>query len=494
MPPPLGYRVDAAAMADADRSNISYQPTDGLTYDPADPKYWDPVALDKEVVRVFEVCHGCRMCFKYCDSFPDLFALIDDKYEGDVRRLDRSDKDAVMDGCFQCKLCEVQCPYTPRDGHEFQLDFPKLVHRYQAQRARGEGKTLRDLALGDPDRAGALARASLGLANVMNRVSAHRWFMEKVLGIHRDKQLPDFAGETFDRWATKQGLAGQPPGGEVVLFQTCYVQHNEPQIGKDTVEVLQQNQVDVRCQRGLACCGMPAWERGDLEGLRRKARHNLDILEPWVEAGAEVVAINPTCSMMLRREWPELVAPEDRERARKLAERVRDPGEFVWSLRKQDRFNDSFASKPDPETFAYHAPCHLRAQGVGFKGRDLIRKLLGVKPKMVMECCGHDGTHAMKVEGFEYSQRVGKRAFDEMGEAETELWATDCPLAAIQFEQHAGVKPMHPMSILARAYRGDSFDPKQSVSDGRKRLPLAPAAPAEPAAESAPGSAPKTKS
>jgi glycerol-3-phosphate dehydrogenase subunit C len=30
---------------------------------------------------------------------------------------------------------------------------------------------------------------------------------------------------------------------------------------------------------------------------------------------------------------------------------------------------------------------------------------------------------------------------------------TDCPLAALQFEQHAGKKPLHPMSLLARSYR-----------------------------------------
>ena len=107
---------------------------------------------------------------------------------------------------------------------------------------------------------------------------------------------------------------------------------------------------------------------------------------------------------------------------------------------------------------AYHAPCHLRAQAVGFKGRDLIRKIPGVTPKTTMECCGHDGTYAMKVEGFEPSQRIGKKAFDEMKEAKTEIWATDCPLAAIQFEQHAGVKPMHPMTLLARAYRPGGFE------------------------------------
>lgn len=454
-------------------SNISYQPTDGLSYDPSESRYWDPAALDQEVTRAFEICHGCRMCFKYCDSFPDLFALIDDKYDGDVRKLSRDDKDKVMDGCFQCKLCEVQCPYTPRDGHAFQLDFPKLVHRYQAQRAKHHGKSLRDIALADPDRTGMLARASLGLANVGNRVAVHRWFLEKVLGIHRDKQLPDFAMQTFDRWATKTGRAGAEPGGEAVLFQTCYVQHNEPQIGKDTVEVFERNQVDLRCTRGFECCGMPAWEQGDLDTLRAKAKHNLDILEPWVDAGAKVVAINPTCGMMLRVEYPDLVDLDDRERARKIAQAVRDPGEFIWELRKEDRFASEVASKPEGG-FAYHAPCHLRAQRAGFKGRNLLRKVLDLAPDTVMECCGHDGTAAMKVEGFEYSKRVGKKAFDEMKESESELWATDCPLAAIQFEQHAGVRPMHPMSILARAYRGDSFDPKAEPkpNSDRKRLPI----------------------
>jgi Fe-S oxidoreductase len=63
----------------------------------------------------------------------------------------------------------------------------------------------------------------------------------------------------------------------------------------------------------------------------------------------------------------------------------------------------------------------------------------------------------MKTEGFEMSRRIGKKAFDGMKESEAEVWSTDCPLAALQFGQHAGVKPMHPMTILARAYREDGF-------------------------------------
>jgi glycerol-3-phosphate dehydrogenase subunit C len=110
------------------------------------------------------------MCFKYCDSFPILFDLID-KYDGDVRKLTAPRRTQVMDACFQCKLCEVQCPYTPRDGHEFQLDFPKLVHRYKAQRTRRRGASRCATASSpNPDAAGPRRPAlSLGMANVMNR-------------------------------------------------------------------------------------------------------------------------------------------------------------------------------------------------------------------------------------------------------------------------------------------------------------------------------------
>ena len=435
---------------------ISHAPTDGLCYDPSEPLYWQPEALDKEITRAFEICYGCRMCFKYCDSFPVLFQLADERHGGNVAALEPAETGRVMDLCFQCKLCEVQCPYTPRDQHEFQLDFPKLVHRFKAQRTRRDGLPLGERLLADPDGAGRAARASLGMANVLNKTALHRLFLEKVLGIHRDKLLPEFAASTFERWARAQGRVASAPGSETVLFQTCYVQSNEPQIGRDTLEVLDRNQVGCACVEGLQCCGMPAWEKGDLATVRARAKHNLDLLLPHVEAGAKVLAINPTCSMMMRREYPELVEPADRERARRLAEAVRDPAEYLWSIRDQERFNTDFRSTPGA-TVAYHAPCHLRAQAIGFKGRDLLRKIPGVTPRTVMECCGHDGTFAMTVAGFEPSQRAGKNSFAEMQGAEAEVWATDCPLAALQFAQHAGKKPLHPMTILARAYREDGF-------------------------------------
>ena len=438
---------------------ISYLPTEGLTYDPEDGTYWEPALLDGELRRVFEVCHGCRLCFKYCDTFPSLFKLLDERYEGDVRRIEAEEIERTLDTCFQCKLCEVHCPYTPRDGHAFQLDFPRLVHRQRAVRARERGTSLVDDLLGDPDLMGTIARRWAGLVNRLNRFPPNRVIMEKLLGIHREKALPDFAAQSFEEWAREEGLIRPEPGGEVVLFHTCFVQHNDPGIGQDAIEVFRRNGVDVRCVAGLRCCGMPAWEHGDLEELRARAREDLRLLLPYVERGAKVVVLNPTCSMTMRREWPTLLAREDREAAGRLAAAVMDAGEYLWTLVEAGRFNTDFQSVPEGPV-AYHAPCHLRAQSVGFKGRDLLRKIPGMRAQTVMECSGHDGTHAMKVDGYDQSIRVGKKAFEGMQGAEAKLCATDCPLAALQMRQHAGLDPLHPISILARAYRKDGFGRK----------------------------------
>ncbi len=438
---------------------ISYQPTEGLSYDPAEDRYWNQGLLDKEIQRIFEICHGCRLCFKYCDTFPNLFSLLDQKHDGNVRKISADETGQILDTCFQCKLCEVNCPYTPRDHHAYMLDFPKMVSRFRAIRVQQHGMSLKDRFLADPDTSAKLARASLGLANIANRMRPHRIFMEKALGIHRDKLLPDFASQTFENWAEKTGRVVISPGCEAVLFQTCFVQNNDPELGKDTISVFEKNQVDIKCVKGLCCCGMPAWEKGDLKSLRAQAKQNLEILFPFVEKGAKVIVINPTCSMMFRREYLELVSPEDREMAGKVAQATMDPSEFLWSIREESRFCADFKSTPEGPV-AYHAPCHLRAQAIGFRGRDLLRKIPGVKPVLVQECCGHNGTFAMTVEGFEPSSRIGKKAFDAMREANAALWSTDCPLASIQFQQHAGVKPMHPMSILAKAYRQDGFDKK----------------------------------
>jgi glycerol-3-phosphate dehydrogenase subunit C len=363
-------------------ARIESKPTDALSYNPNEPRYWERAKLDREIERVFDICHGCRLCFNLCPSFPALFQAVDAKGD-DVRKLSADEKQKVIDLCYECKLCEVKCPYTPRDGHEFQLDFPRLVLRARAVRGREQGIHLREKMLGNPDRAGKLGSRVPRLANWSCRSPFQRRMMEKMLGIHRDKQLPEFAGETFERWRDRIGLPPAPdaPNARVAVFHTCFVNYYNPAPGRALFSVLAKNNCAV-ASPPQNCCGMPALDGGDVEFAQRQARQNVAHLLPLVRQGYRVVAINPTCSLTMRAEYPNLL---DSAEAREVAAAVADPHEVLYELRRAGKFNRDFKSTPG--TIAYHIPCHLKAQNVGFRSRDLMRQIPGTEaPRLLAGC------------------------------------------------------------------------------------------------------------
>ena len=425
---------------------IKGAPTPGMTYDPNSPVYWDADALQQELQRAFEICNGCRLCFNLCGSFPELFKA----YEASDGKLTPADTDRILDACFQCKICYVKCPYTPDDKHQFQLDFPRLLMRAHAVRQKQRGLSLRDRVLSRPEMLGKMAKLTPGLANWANRQPLMRVGLQVGLGIHKDKLLPEFHGETFADWFRKQPV----PAGDAskaVLFSTCFINYNHPDLGKDLIEVFSRNGIALSLP-AQNCCGMPAIEAGDIELAKRLAQQNVAALIPSVREGKKVIAVNPTCSYMMRKEYGELVGTEE---ARLVAAATMDPCEFLFQLKQEGKFNREF--KSTPELVAYHVPCHLRAQNIGFRSRDLMRLIPGAAVKMVEQCCGHDGTWAMRKEFFPASLLVGKKAFEQMEAVGAKVMATDCPLAAVHFQQGIGTRPIHPLQVLARAYRADGF-------------------------------------
>ena len=426
-------------------------------YDPTDPRYFDITDLRSEVERVFSLCADCRMCVKYCGSFPKLFDAIDDycvegKYaDVNTKNLKTVDVDKVVDLCFQCKLCYIKCPYTPGD-HEWAIDFPRLMTRAKAQGVRKNGVPLVDKLLGNPDLVGKLGTMTASLANWANENQLNRQLMESVVGIHKDKKLPPFASKTFAaQFAKNHKVPAGEPAARVAFFSTCYVNYNQPEIGNDTLEVMARNNVDVALAYD-SCCGMPLLHNGDMDGAIAAAERNVAYLLRFVDDGRTVIATNPTCSQMIRVEYPRLLGTEA---AKKVAAATMDPMEFLAKLAAHGKLNREF--KTAAGAISYHIPCHLRAQNVGYKTRDVLSLLPKTKVKVVEECSGHDGTWAMKKGNFEMSLKYGGRAFKEMAEGDAKVTCSDCPLAAIQIEQANGKRPLNPMQILAMSYRGDAI-------------------------------------
>lgn len=427
-------------------------------YDPIDPRYSDEKNLRSEVERVFSVCADCRLCVKLCGSFPKMFDAIDgycteEKYaEVDAKKLKAEDVDKVVDDCFQCKLCYIKCPYTPGD-HEWAIDFPRLIARAKARRVKKKGVPLVDKLLGNPDLVGKLGTATSALANWANESNLHRRFMQSLLGIHKDKKLPSFASKTLAaQFAARRKAPHGEPAARIAFFSTCYVNYNQPELGLDTLDVMARNNVDVAFAYER-CCGMPLWHNGDMDGAIEAAKANVSHLLRFVEEGRAVVATNPTCSQMIRVEYPRMLGSDD---AKKVAAQTADPMEFLARLAAEGKLNKSF--KTGAGSVNYHLPCHLRAQNVGYKTRDVLSLLPDTKVKVVEECSGHDGTWAMKKENFQASLKWGGRAFQAMAEGGPNVTCSDCPLAAIQIEQGTGRRPLNPMQILARSYRGEKID------------------------------------
>jgi len=407
--------------------NISHQPTDGLTYDPEDQKYSDKNALQKKITRGFGFYHDHRMCFTYCDSVFNFFDFSDNEYDGNVRKICESKTERVRGQCSQCKRCDVQSLNSPRENYQYQIAYPAVGYRHWAQRAKDKG----ELSLCDQ--------------------------AEKFFELHQDEKLPELAQETVEPWGERNEKNKSISGLEDVFFQFFSAQNNELEIEMDTTEVFEKNQFDVFFTQGLQYCDTPAWEKNQYEQARTQAKNNLDVLSCSVKNRAKVTALDSICSLMMRRQYPQSLTTENRKRAKTLSEAVSEPGEFLWGIRPEERFNTEFNSTS--ETFvADHTSSHLRAQNFRIKRRENLWKIPGVKPKRFMECCEYDGTYPITVEGFEPSIRRGQKSFDEMPKMETEVGAIGCPLAATQFEQNANTKPMHPMMMLAKAYRPDGFE------------------------------------
>jgi Fe-S oxidoreductase len=383
-----------------------------------------------------------------------------DHYEGDVAQVKPADYRKIVDLCWQCKLCFNHCPYTP--PHRFDLDFPRLILRAKAARAAAEGVSRQDAWLGNVDALGALGSATAPLSNWANGFKPHRVLLEAVVGVHRDRNLPKFHHKTFARWFRERTPPASANGGEAVadgeaaalhprrkvaLFYSCSVNYNEPQVGRDTVSILEKNNCEVACPPQV-CCGMPYLDGGDMASAAANARRNIEALAPLIEAGAQVIVPQPTCSYVLKKEYP-VLAPG--EAADKVAGATRDLFEYLVTRHREGTLSTDFRGR-GPGKVAYQIPCHLRAQNMGFKTSDVLQLIPGTRVRVVEKCTAMDGTWAMKKENYELSLGFARRAAAEMESAAPDTFTTDCSLSALQIEAVRGEKPAHPTSLLREAY------------------------------------------
>ena len=420
------------------------------------PAFWDQAALDQELHRVFDICHGCRRCVSLCTAFPTLFDLVDNSPTLEMDGVKTEDYGKVVDQCYLCDLCFMtKCPYVP--PHPWAVDFPHLMLRAKGQQFKKGAAKFRDKMLSSTDVMGKLATIPVVVqtVNALNKTPAARKVLDSVLGIHKDRVLPEYTQAKFRSHAhARTDFAvrnGERTPGKVAIFATCYINYNEPGIGHDLLKVLAHNEIPAIVVEKEACCGMPKLELGDFDAVERLKETNIPQLAKLAREGYAILTGVPSCTLMYKQELPLMFAQDSDVKL--VRDAMWDPFEYLMARHRDGLLKTEF--KNPLGKVSYHIACHLRVQNMGQKTRECLQLVPETTVHTVERCSGHDGTWGVKSEYFANSMKIGRPVFKAMANGNPDFISSDCAIAARHIRQGMGDTPArkeHPLTLLRMAY------------------------------------------
>lgn len=385
-------------------------------------------------------CTACTACVVHCPVTQAVREFRGPKLTGPAGerfRLSEADFDAALEYCSNCKNCDISCPS--------QVPVSTLNMKARARQRQTHKPPLRDWLLSHGEQMAKLAGIAPGLANSGLDNSLSRALLQQI-GIAAKAPLPAYARQSFMHQFRK--IRQQPFASKVVFYPGCFVNYNQPEVGLDVVAVLQANQFEVIVPAGAVCCGSPLVVGGYLDEAEAKARHNVSTLGKYVEQGYAVVTACTSCGLMLKQEYQELFAIDG---TGAVAARIYDIAEFLLERYDEGRLNTEFVRQQ--VRYLYHAPCHLRAQGIGRPSLELLRLLPGVEiTDADAGCCGIAGNYGFKADRYEIAMAVGSQLFAAVKNSGAAAVVSDCGTCRLQITHGTGVRAVHPVAVVRAAY------------------------------------------
>ena len=389
----------------------------------------------------FEECMKCTVCTAYCPVLQVNPLYPGPKQAGpDGERLRLKDPfffNYALKYCLNCKRCEVACP-----------SGVKVADLIQAARIKYDNSPVkwRDRMLASTDFMGHLARPFAPIVNAVTGLGVTKTMMDAMFKIDRRRTFPSYSARSFEGWMGRHEKEQAAFPEQVAYFHGCYVNYNNPRLGKDLVKVLNALGVGVQLLEKEKCCGIAMITNGMKTEATKNANHNVKVLSKAVDKGLMVLTTSSTCTLTLRDEYPSLLAVDNSA--------VRDfvimATRFIYERLEKGA---ELHFKPDfHKKVAYHTPCHMEKLGWGVFSEKLLRMIPGVEFTMLdSACCGIAGTYGFKRENYEASQAIGKQLFDQIKTVNPDVVACDCETCKWQIEMSTGYPVANPISILAEA-------------------------------------------
>jgi glycerol-3-phosphate dehydrogenase subunit C len=288
-----------------------------------------------------------------------------------------------------------------------------------------------------------------------------RGLVEKVTGLDRRAFLPKYRAKSFETLSESDPplVNREAPafGRKAVIYATCFPNYNEPGIGLSARAVLAKNGVETQVLHPH-CCGMPMLEQGNIAEVAKAAKVVAMAMRPWIEKGYSIVALVPSCALMLKFEWP-LILPGNPD-IELLSKSTFDLSEYVVDIARKEGIAPGLAPVAR-DGVALHISCHSRAQNMGQKAREMLKLIPEVNLQVIERCSGHGGSWGYKHANFETALKVGAPVARQAAASGKAVVTSECPLAGLHIAQGierqdgAGEKPRlagHPIEIVAEAY------------------------------------------
>jgi FAD/FMN-containing dehydrogenase/Fe-S oxidoreductase len=346
----------------------------------------------------------------------------------------------ALDLCLACKGCKAECP-SGVDMARLKSEF--LHHYYQAHGVPRLAKRISTI-----DRLSALGSAWAPLSRWIARSLLGRWFARLWYGLDHRVKMPPFVRRTFrKRMRAHRPADNARTRGEVALFVDCFTNHYAPQVGMAAVDLLEHAGFQVM-PANTVCCGRAAASKGMLERARELAAANVEALTPYANIEVPILGIEPSCTSMIRDEYPALVRTED---AVRVAAGTRSVEQFLLDQIRNNHVKLDLRRRDG--RVLVHTHCHQKADG-DEAAVELLGRIPGCRVELIdAGCCGMAGSFGMEAGHYEIAKRIGEdRLFPAVRAA-----GADVRIAVSGFScrqqilHHCRRRTRHPLEILAAA-------------------------------------------
>ena len=389
----------------------------------------------------FEQCIKCTICTVYCPV-----AAVNPNYPGpkqagpDGERL-RLKKfnfyDESLKYCINCKRCEVACPSNVKIGD--------IIQAARIKYSKKQPK-LRDYILANTDLVGTLSTPFAPIVNTTLGLKPVKAILDGVMKIDHRRTFPKYAFGTFESWYKKVAEKQAAYPSQVSYFHGCYVNYNNPQLGKDLIKVMNAFSIGVQLLEKEKCCGVALISNGLIKQAQKQARTNINSIRKSVlEKNIPVIATSSTCTFTIRDEYPHLLDIDNAD----VREEVELATRYIYRLLSQKKTKLNFKTGQKIKV-AYHTPCHMEKLGWAYYSIELLKLIPNIELTILdSQCCGIARTYGFKKENYKTSQDIGEPLFKQIEALDIDYVVTDCETCKWQIEMSTSKPCEHPISILA---------------------------------------------